>query len=404
MQYYPGLNFDDPSVNLSEYIDSLDGPSVGRITPTTALGISTISSCVKIVSEDVSTLDIRIEEQVEPDRWEINYKHYLNKFFQDPSDQFGLQTILEATNGNAALSGNGIAPIKKNRRTGQVLSMDIREYTEFNIYRTMDRTKIWYHTVDSQGRPDILDADEVVHIMAFTLNGWTGISPLAMARHNVQMSHSATVYSANNFSSGGFGGGFIETDDDLKAGARLKFAQQVKRAQAIGLYPVLDRGMKITPNKINPKDIDFVNTMKFGKEEIASVYRMPLSMLSAGGKSPGSSYEQQAIQYTNNCLLPWVRRWETELERKLLSPAERQRFRIKFDIQSKARADTRTMTDHYSQMLTNRVMVPNEVRKIKGLPPTEWGDDPIDHQKSAKDAPGGPNIHTISKNQIDEEE
>lgn len=404
LRHAPSINNPhDTLYDVATYDSFIADGRSASVSPRTAMALGAVHTCVKIIAEDVSTQDICIERR-DGDRWVTDTSHYLNDLFQSPSAQYGLQTILEVIVGNAALSGNGLGLIRRHPRTGRVTDIDVRSHTEFSIYTTIDRSKVWYYTSDGTGNTLMLRPDEVIHLMAFTIDGLKGLSPVAIASSSIGMSMNALAYTNDGYANGGFGGGSIESDELMDASSRLKYSQQVRQAQRMGLLPVLDRGMKLVPNKISPRDIDFVNTMKWGQADIASIYRVPVEKLGGDTKAPGTSREQAAIAYVTDCIRPWVRRVETELERKLLSRSEQYNYRIKFDLDSLMRGDSTAQAHFYSQMLTNRVMVPNEVRAKYGLSPVEWGADPIDHQKSAKDTPGGPNIHTITKSDTDEEQ
>ena len=399
----PSLN--NPKNSLSDIIDFETGTHpANEVSPLSAMRLAAVFACVNIRSQDASTIDYHIEEQVEPGRWERNYTHYLNDFMQDPSGQYSWQTILQALFANADLCGNGVAPIVRSRQTGMVTDIDIRAFHEVSIhFSSLDRKTVWYHTTDQVGGTMTLREDEVIHHKNLSLDGIIGVNPIGAASQSIAMNLGAQSYATFNYNNGGFGGGIISTDEYMDPPSRLKFAKQVRQARAMGLDPVFDQGMTYTPNTLSPKDIDYINSMRFGRSDIASIYRVPMSKIEGESKTAGANKEQEAIQYTTDCIRPIVQKMETELERKLLSPSERKRFRIKGDLSTLMRGDMKTEAEYYSKMLVNRVFVPNEVRQMKGLAPTEWGDKPIDNQKSAQGTPGGPNIHTTTKTEEDAE-
>ncbi len=393
----------NPANSLSDIVDYETGTSGVKVTPYSALALSAVYACVKIISEDLSTCDINIEKKVGK-QWVIDHDHYLNDFFQNPSPNYGMTTIREAYTGNAALTGNGIAPIKRHPRTGRIQEIEVRDFTEIYVYPTQSKNVVWYYTVDADGKSELLNSSQVIHLRNFSLNGRVGLSPVSLAGGSIGVGLNAINYADDNYANGGFGGGFIENPDSMSPEGRLKYSKQVKRAQAMGIPPVLDRGIKFVPNKISPKDVDLINTLNWSQTNVASIYRMPLNMLGLDDKVSGSNIEQQAIQYVTNCIRPWARKEEEELERKLLTSKELTNTRIKVDLDSLMRGDSTAMVNYFSQMLANRVLVPNEVRHKIGYPDRPGGDEPIDNQKSANETPGGPNIHTISKSNSDEQE
>ena len=409
LKFYGLPSLDNPANSLSDIMDAEDDDITSSYGPTSAMRLAALSACVKIISEDLSTTDIyvkkRIKEGGSKARWVIDDDHHLNTFFQDPSKRFSWSTILEVLSGNANYSGNGAAIIFRNRRTGNLESIDPHEDKEWSIYEDPFKDKVWYETYNRRGGRLLLRQEEVLHFRAFSLDGISGISPISMAAHTLITSQSALGYAANGFSNGGFGGGIINVGENkkLSPSGRLSLARQVRKAQAMGLSPVLDDGHSFVPNKINPKDIDFVNIMKYGKSDFAAVYRIPLEWLDGSINSSSTNREQDGIHYTINCLRPQARKIENELELKLLSKKDKQTHKIEFDLKSRHMADTNSMTVFYNTMLANQVFVPNEVRHLLGYGDREGGDKPIDHQKSALNAPGGPSIHTMTKNSTDEE-
>lgn len=69
-------------------------------------------------------------------------------------------------------------------------------------------------------------------------------------------------------------------------------------------------------------------------------------------------------------MTPIVRQYEQELNRKLLTPADRKAgFYFKFNLGGLLRGDTAARTQFYQAMVRSSVMKPNEVRQLEDLPP-----------------------------------
>ena len=69
-------------------------------------------------------------------------------------------------------------------------------------------------------------------------------------------------------------------------------------------------------------------------------------------------------------------KWEKELEKKLLTPAERSELYIEFDTSNILRADIGTRYNAYSVALKNGFMTVDEVRAKENLPPLPPGSPP----------------------------
>ena len=247
-------SINNPSNSLSDVFGAGIPSPMRYLSPMGSLALSAVYTCVKIIAEDCATLDINIEKKVGRD-WVIDPDHYLNDLFQNPHPQHTLNTILESWVGNTALTGNGILIPRRNDRTGRAFELDVRSFQEVNIYHPIQRSDTWYQVVNDAGTlSPVMSHFEVCHLKGMSLDGRLGLSPVGMARQSVSMGLSSMEYANENYINGGFGGGFVESDDEMDATSRLKFAKEIKRAQSLGIHPVLDRGMKITPNKISPKD------------------------------------------------------------------------------------------------------------------------------------------------------
>jgi HK97 family phage portal protein len=111
---------------------------------------------------------------------------------------------------------------------------------------------------------------------------------------------------------------------------------------------------------------------KYGSEEIARMFAIPPAMLGMESNTAYSNYEQQVLQFHQGCVLPWVRRIELEIERKLLKDES---LTAKFKVDSLLRADLKTRAEYYHSLLSDGVLSINEVRAKEGFGPVEGGDE-----------------------------
>lgn len=395
---------DTPGASVGDILGSptrSDNPD--HISTHLALRISTIYAIAKIIGEDIAGRDIRIEVR-DGAKWRQDQNHELNALFQQ-LEPYALLDVIQSVTASAVITGNGIAPIKRNARTALPKAILIRDDREIGIFQTYERDKIIYQTIDSDGKHEILFSPEVLHIKNLTLDGRTGLSAISYNARMLNMSVNATKYVSDNYQGGGFGGGMVTTDKQMSASRRLSFGEQIREAQRRGIYPILDDGFKFYPNTISPKDIEYIQTMNLVREDIAAMNRVPFHLV-ANTKAPGSNLEQQNLSYLKYCLLPWARKWEDELERKLLSVKDRNKVRIKWDFSSFLRGDTASQADYYSKLIAAQVLVPDEVRAQLGYDerPDGKGNQPVDNQKSALESNGGPSIHNTKKSTQHEEE
>ena len=73
-------------------------------------------------------------------------------------------------------------------------------------------------------------------------------------------------------------------------------------------------------------------------------------------------------------LRPWAKRWEAELNRKLFTKKEQEKYFIRFNIDSLLRGDSKSRAEYLRTLYTIGVLSPNDIRKILKLNPIEGGD------------------------------
>mgnify|MGYP003633240138 FL=1 len=82
--------------------------------------------------------------------------------------------------------------------------------------------------------------------------------------------------------------------------------------------------------------------------------------------------EEQGIMFQRNTILPWVKRWEAEFNRKLfITDSE---YYIRFNMDGLLRGDIRSRYEAYTKSRQWGFQSVNEIRKMENMPPIENGD------------------------------
>lgn len=379
-------------------IDDVADDHTIPVTYYSSMGISAVYSCIKVISEDISIMDIGIK-RLQDGYWIRDTDHYLNDLILNPTPHKSIMDFTGTTTANAALSGNGFFLIHRDR-DGRPRELEQKQYTEVAVLQDLRRTQIIYQVTEADGTQALYYPWEVFHLKGFSMNGITGISPITQLRTTLSISLQANQYANETYAHGGYGGGIITHPGDLSSTARARISQGVRKTQATRQYPVLDEGMKFTPNRMSPADIDFINTQKHTKAEINAAYRVALhlTMLNENGSKSGT--EDDSLNHMNRCLLPWVRRWENEMEQKFLTREERKTIKIEFNLDTFHRASSQTRMEIMKGQALMQLKTINELRAMNGDPPVPDGDRFVDFQKSRV----VDQIGQISKTKDDESE
>jgi HK97 family phage portal protein len=187
----------------------------------------------------------------------------------------------------------------------------------------------------------------------------------------------AQIFARKFYENGAMPSGVLETEQVLKQevrdGLKQAWASQYSGAENAGKTPVLEAGIKYKELTLPMSDMQFIETRRFQKEEIASWFRMPLYKLQEIGRAQGwSTLDAQETDYVGSCLLPWVLRLEQEIKRQLMQNYDAEVY-PHFELKGLMRGDAKTRAEFCNAMQDHGAMTPNERRMYEDMEPI---DDP----------------------------
>ena len=237
----------------------------------------------------------------------------------------------------------------------------------------VDGQLVYKTTIDARGgyKPSY-SPNELLHFRGLSTDGLIGKSPIRHAAEAIGVGLAAEKFGASFFNGKGHSKGVLEMDGSLDEKSREAFAKAWKKNVDHGT-PLLEYGIKYKELSIPPDDAQFLGTREFSMQDIARIYHIPPSLLGDLSRSTFSNIEHSDIQFVKYGLRPMVKRYEKELELKLL-PDKLGKETIRFNLDGILRGDTASRGAFYSQMRTNKIMTANEIRSLENLNPIEGGD------------------------------
>lgn len=214
------------------------------------------------------------------------------------------------------------------------------------------------------------------------ISNMVGLSPLRLQRDNIGLAKAAQDYGSEFFANGGQMTGILSTEQPLKPQQVEAVQGQWNNSSTTNGVKLLPFGFKYQPITVPPETMTFIQTRNLQAEEIARAYQVPAPLIGLG-QATYDNLEQQNLMYKQQTLLPWVRRIEQEVDRKLLPVFERPETYSKFRLNDMYRTDMRAQAEFYQTMLQAGVLSINEVRK----------------ELERNEVPGG-SLRTVQVNQI----
>ena len=112
------------------------------------------------------------------------------------------------------------------------------------------------------------------------------------------------------------------------------------------------------------------------RSEVAGIFNVPSHMINDLEKATFSNISEQAIQFVRHTMMPWVVKWEQELNRKLFTAAERKAgYYVKFNLAGLLRGTAKDRAEFYNKAINDGWMDRNEVRVLEDLNPRDGLDE-----------------------------
>ena len=370
----------------SAYTFFLGGTTSGKtVTERSAMQMTAVYSCVRILAEAVAGLPLNLYRYTEDGGKEKAIDHPLYLLVHDePNPEMSSFVFRETLMTHLLLWGNAYAQIIRNGK-GEVMALYPLMPNKMTVDRD-ERGQLYYsyqrsndEAVRSKDQTVILRPSDVLHIPGLGFDGLVGYSPIAMAKNAIGMAIACEEYGAKFFANGAAPGGVLEHPGTIKDPQRVRESWQSTFGGSgnANKIAVLEEGMKYTPIGISPEQAQFLETRKFQINEIARIFRVPPHMVGDLEKSSFSNIEQQSLEFVKYTLEPWVIRWEQSIQRTLLTEAEKAQYFVKFNLEGLLRGDYQSRMNGYATARQNGWMSANDIRELENLDriPAEEGGD-----------------------------
>lgn len=370
----------------SNYAFFMGGTTSGKaVTERSAMQMTAVYSCVRILSEAVAGLPLHLYKYTDSGGKAMALDHSLYRLLHDePNPEMSSFVFRETLMTHLLLWGNAYAQIIRNGKNEIValyplmpnkMSVDRDENGRlyYTYYRGSDEA------IKNKEFAVTLQPSDVLHIPGLGFDGLVGYSPIAMAKNAIGMAIACEEYGAKFFANGAAPGGVLEHPGTIKDPQRVRESWQSTFGGSgnANKIAVLEEGMKYTPIGISPEQAQFLETRKFQINEIARIFRVPPHMVGDLEKSSFSNIEQQSLEFVKYTLDPWVIRWEQSIQRSLLSRDEKAVYFVKFNLEGLLRGDYQSRMNGYAIGRQNGWMSANDIRELENLDriPAEEGGD-----------------------------
>lgn len=345
-----------------------------EVSETNALTYTAVYGAVRILSESVASLPLKLYRRRSDGGKDEASDHPTYALVHDmPNPETTSFIFRETLQGHLCTWGNAYAEIQR-RANGQPAGLWQRRPDRVEIERVSGALQ--YQITRTDGPEDFLPADRVLHVPGLSFNGFTGFSPIRMARESIGAGLAQERSAASFFGNASMPGGFIKHPQSLNEQAQERIRNTLEKIHKgpgnAHRLAVLDEGMDWVQAGIPNEDSQFLESRVFQVQEVCRWFRIPPHMLAELSHATFTNIEHQDLEFVKYTLMPWLRRWEAEMNRKLLTMQEQsQGYFFEFLVDGLLRGDIKTRYESYSVAIKDGWMSRNEVRSKENMNPED---------------------------------
>jgi len=356
-----------------------------EITGTKSLKEVTVYTCIKILSETLAKLPLKIYQDKSGVRKASD--HYLYTLLKlRPNPYMSAVDFWKCLETQRNIYGNAYAA-PDILRNGKIIGLYPLDASRMSVYvddvgLLSSSNSVWYIYTDNAGVQHKFNSDEILHFKGVTTNGLIGLSVIESLRGSIENAKASEDFLNNSYKNGMQSAGIINYVGDLSPAAentfREKFEQMssgLKNANRISLLPI---GYQYQSMALKLTDAQFLENSRFTIQQLTAAYGIKPHQVNDQTKTSFASTAEANREFYTDTLLSILTMYEQELTYKLFLDKEiADGYYVKFNADVILRADQQKRYAAYAVAVQNGFKKPNEIRAMEEDPPDPDGDQLI---------------------------
>lgn len=361
----------NPSGWLLEAFGTSAAYSGERVTQKNAMGLAAVFSAVEIISEAVGSLPLKVYRIVEDDDRVEARSHRAWRLLHDkPNEHSTAHSFWSTATAQILLGGNAFVLKERSGESLEVESLYLLDPASITI-ESDGRSKQF--VVNASGNRTVYHAEDVLHIMGFSLDGLIGCSRIAYCRETLGTALGRARFEGEFYAQGAKFPGVIEYPGRLgEQGVKnLASAMAAKHGGPGNRHkvPVLEEGATFKQTGMSLADMQFVESAQLSRADIATMFNLPASYLNAssGDSLTYATTESNQIQFAQMAIAPITNR----IAKAITNDPEILPWNVmyaEFVLEGLLRADMKTRAEYWASMKTTLNLAPEFIATRENIP------------------------------------
>lgn len=365
---------------VAALIDGMSGGTVAgvAVTDKTALQVSTVLACVKVIADGCATPDLHVYREAGEgaNKRAIDIPEYrlLNRRPNEWQTSFEWRRQMTL---HAALTGAGLS-VKSRGLNGRVRELIPVMPGQWDVTRT-SRYELRYRCWDEFGLIGEFIPDDVFMLHNVQWDWVKSMNAVQLARSAIGLAMATEKSQASMHANGLRPSGTYSVEGSLTPEQHTRLTAMLKAksgADNAGIPLVLDRAAKWLSTGLTGVDAQHVETRRLQIEEICRAYGVFPIMVGHSDKSATfASSEAFFAAHVKHTLAPWHKAWTQRIDETLLDGSGP--LFAKFDTRYLMAGDTKDRAQWARTMAEMGIYTRNEIRDEEGKDPLPGLDEPL---------------------------
>ena len=306
---------------------------------------STVQACVSTLAESVAQLPCELYKRKADGSREKATDHPLYDIIHNtPNNWMTAFEYHEFKQTSLGWRGNSIDYIEWDRK-GHVKQLIPLAWDKIQVLKAKNGEPVYRNKETGQ----IFPFRNIHHVRWISKNGRTGLSPIQNHMDQIGLAIATERHAEKVFANGTTLSGVIERpegaaqlDSDAVQGLKDGWVDAHAGLDNAFSVAVLQEGSKFNQLAMTNEEAQLLNTRKYGVNEIARIYKMPLHMIQHLEQSSWNNVEHMGLYYVVYTLVAWLKRHEGAMMRDLLTKEDRKDHFIEFNVAGLLRGDQKS--------------------------------------------------------------
>ena len=234
-----------------------------------------------------------------------------------------------------------------------------------------------YRFTKNDGTTSTFSPSDIVHFKKPTpLDDYYGVSPIFSAQIRIDTEEYASNFQRDFFLNNARPDAVIKSAENVTEDQKNDIRQQFeKRHKGVGKnskVALLEAGLEYQQISVNQKEMDFIESMKFTRDDILVAFSVPKTIVAITDDVNRANAETAMYVFLSETIKPEVQALVEKVNEELIIPDFGENLFLNFDDPTPQNRDQ--VLAEYDNGIKNYWLMINEIRANENMPPIDGGD------------------------------